>query len=238
MKIIKMQNTRQTRRQQGGTLVGVIIGLIVGLAIAVVVALVITKGSSPFTNKLGKTEKAAETSASQTGDPNKPLYSGKEAAKEAAKEFVKEAEPAKTADSATDTAKAEPKPTPEAVQAAKTDAKAEAKTKSDAKADADKTAAATKPAEVKDAAAKADNADEKWTYYLQAGAFREQADAESTRARLALLGFEASVSERSSDNGVLYRVRVGPFNQVDAMNRVRGKLSENGVDVAVVRNQK
>jgi cell division protein FtsN len=37
---------------------------------------------------------------------------------------------------------------------------------------------------------------------------------------------------------VLHRVRLGPYTQVEAMNRVRSKLSENGVDVAVVRNQK
>ena len=74
--------------------------------------------------------------------------------------------------------------------------------------------------------------------YLQAGAFRKLADAESARAKLALLGFEASVSDRSSDTGVLHRVRMGPYNQVEAMNKVRAKLSENGVDVAVVRNQK
>jgi cell division protein FtsN len=30
-------------------------------------------------------------------------------------------------------------------------------------------------------------------------------------------------------------VRIGPFGQLETMNRVRGKLSDNGVDVAVVR---
>lgn len=84
------------------------------------------------------------------------------------------------------------------------------------------------------AAAPADG-DDKWLYYLQAGAFRGKADAESMRAKLALLGFEANVSERQADNGTLYRVRIGPFNQMETMNRVRGKLSDNGVDVAVVR---
>jgi cell division protein FtsN len=78
-------------------------------------------------------------------------------------------------------------------------------------------------------------ADEQWIYYLQVGAFRSRDDAESTRARLALLGFEASVSERQSDQGVLYRVRLGPFAQIDATNRVRSKLIDNGVDAAVVR---
>lgn len=86
------------------------------------------------------------------------------------------------------------------------------------------------------AAAKAD--DDKYTYYLQAGAFREQADAENARAKLALLGFEASISDKGGDNGTLYRVRVGPFSTADAMNKVKAKLSESGVDVAVVRNQR
>ena len=84
-------------------------------------------------------------------------------------------------------------------------------------------------------AAKPGDDEDKWAYYLQAGAFRAKADAESMKAKLALLGFEASVSERQADTGTLYRVRIGPFNQMETMNRVRGKLSDNGVDVAVVR---
>jgi cell division protein FtsN len=63
-------------------------------------------------------------------------------------------------------------------------------------------------------------------------------EAENTRARLALLGFEAAVTDRNTDNGLLHRVRVGPFGGLEAMNRVRAKMAENGVDVAVVRNQK
>lgn len=84
-------------------------------------------------------------------------------------------------------------------------------------------------------AAKAESSDEKWIYYLQVGAFRETADAENLKAKLALLGFEASVSERVADTGTLHRVRIGPFGQMETMNRVRGKLSDNGIDVAVVR---
>ena len=92
--------------------------------------------------------------------------------------------------------------------------------------------------DTKPAAPKPDAAEEKWIYYLQAGAFREQADAESTKAKLALSGFEASISERPSDNGPLYRVRIGPFNQAEAMNRARVKLSDSGMDVAVIRSAK
>ena len=80
--------------------------------------------------------------------------------------------------------------------------------------------------------------EDRFTYYLQAGAFREMSDAESTRAKLALLGFEAAISDRNSDSGVLHRVRVGPYAQVEAMNKARAKLLDSGVDVAIVRNQK
>lgn len=201
-------------KQAGGTILGIIIGLIIGLGIAVGVAVTINKTPVPFINK-AKQDKPAEAAASQMVDLNKSLYGNREPAKEAAKEFAKDpAEPA-----------------------------ADANKPADPKAAADKTKkpeADAKPAEGKDAAkeatAKPDpTADDKWTYYLQAGAFREQADAENAKAKLALLGFETKISERTTDNGTLYRVRVGPFSQVDAMNKVRSKLSDNGVDVAVVR---
>jgi cell division protein FtsN len=37
-----------------------------------------------------------------------------------------------------------------------------------------------------------------YIYYLQAGAFRDMSDAENTRAKLALLGFEAAISDRTA----------------------------------------
>lgn len=195
-------------RQRGNTLTGIIIGLVIGLGIAVAVALLITKTSTPFTNKGGKSDKA-DAPLTQLQDPNKPLYGSKDAVKEAARDFVKD--PDTTAKPA--------------------EAKVEAKPAVAEKA-GDK--ATEKPAET----AKTEGADDKYVYFLQAGAFKDQADAESARARLALLGFEARVSEKASDTGTLYRVRIGPFSQVETMNRMRSKLSENSVDVAVVRTAK
>ena len=61
-------------------------------------------------------------------------------------------------------------------------------------------------------------------------------DAENTRAKLALLGFEAAITDRSTDGGVLHRVRVGPYGGVEAMNKARAKLLDSGIDVAIVRN--
>jgi cell division protein FtsN len=214
-------------RQQGGTVLGIIIGLVIGLGIALAVALAITKTPMPFTNKMGKPEKAPGANASQISDPNKPLYGNRTPAKEAARDFAKPVPsnaPAQAADTAPDGKPAVVDLSPPPNTAKKPDAKAAEIKISDGKDDK--------------AAAKTDNPDDKWSYYLQAGAVREQTDAENTRAKLALMGVEARISERLSENGTLYRVRVGPFGQLEAMNRVRGKLSDNGVDVAVVRISK
>ena len=224
-----------TRRQQGNTLVGIIIGLVIGLGIAVVVALVITKGASPFTDKSGKAGKSAEPTAGQIADPNKPMYGNKEAAKEAARDFSKEPReivtPTQPAAPAPAPAQQPKAPPPDALQELIGTLKDKPAPKTPAAAPAQQA-----KADVKEA--KADAASDKWIYYLQAGAFHDMSDAESTRGKLALLGFEAAISDRSTDAGVLHRVRVGPFNQLEAMNRARTKLSENGIDVAVVRNQK
>jgi cell division protein FtsN len=223
-------NTMRKDRQQGGTLLGIIIGLIVGLAIAVVVALAITKTTLPFTNKNGA-QPAAEPSAGQISDPNKPLYGSKEAARQAAKQFVKEPEAAAPVQIQPQAKAVNPAPKYEIQPDGKTDSKAESRAPVVEKSTAEKPKAA-------DAVAKTDTGDDKFTYFLQAGAFREQTDAENARAKLALLGVEARITERSSDNGTLFRVRVGPFGQLETMNRMRSKLSENGVDVAVVRSPK
>lgn len=229
-----------SRRQQGNTLVGIIIGLVVGLGIAVVVALVISKGNSPFTDKSGKVGKSTEPTAGQIADPNKPMYGNKEAAREAARDFSKE--PRELALPGQITAPAAPAttprpPPPDALQELIGTLKDKPAPKATAPAAPAPAAPAAAPA-TPPAQAKADAAGDKWIYYLQAGAFHDMADAESTRGKLALLGFEAAISDRSTDAGVLHRVRVGPFNQVDAMNRARTKLSDNGIDVAVVRNSK
>ena len=87
-------------------------------------------------------------------------------------------------------------------------------------------------------AAKTEAADEKYIYFLQIGAFKEAADAESARAKVAVIGIEANVTEKAGENGVLRRVRVGPFESFDAMNKMRAKLSENSVETAIVRSAK
>jgi cell division protein FtsN len=229
------------QRQRGNTLTGVIIGLIVGLAIAVAVALAITKGASPFTEKTAKAGRPADPAPGQATDPNKPMYSSREAAREANRQLAEKATRKAEAPATAPARVAAPAPARAPASAADSDplGQAIAGMKDGADAAPKRAAApARTPAPAVAVAHPAPAGGDAYIYYLQAGAFRDLSDAEATRARLALLGFEAAISERASDSGVLHRVRMGPFNQVESMNKARAKLLDSGVDVAIVRNQK
>lgn len=196
-------------RQQGGTITGLIVGLIIGLLVAVGVAMTIMKTPLPFVDKIGR----QSPPAGELGDPNKTLQGGARERRERLEADVAPQRPAPAA--------AAPAPVPVPAPAPQADKAVPAPSAPPANTAAP---AGTTPA-----------AGEGFTYYLQAGAFREQADAEATKGRLAMMGVAASIAERKSELGTLYRVRVGPFNDVDTMNRARARLSDNGVDAAVVR---
>lgn len=108
------------------------------------------------------------------------------------------------------------------------------------KAELGKLGTASKPAEAAPASnpVKSETVDDKFIYFLQVGAFKDLSDAEAAKAKLALIGVEASITEKSGDGGVLHRVRVGPFDHADAVNKMRNKLSESGVEAAIVRSAK
>jgi cell division protein FtsN len=232
-------------RQRGSTLTGIIIGLIIGLGIAVAVALTISKGASPFTDKGTKAGRPADLPAAQAQDPNKPMYANREAAREANKEITQKA--AARSGTAAAPAAAAPAPAQPATAAADRDdplgqAIAGLKEPAPSRAQARDShplaasVASAAPSAPSSAAGAAGSGDT--IYYLQAGSFRDLSDAESTRAKLALLGFEAAISDHSSDSGVLHRVRLGPYKQAEAMNKARAKLLDSGVDVAIVRSQR
>jgi cell division protein FtsN len=73
-------------------------------------------------------------------------------------------------------------------------------------------------------------------YFLQVGSFPNPADADNLKARLALMGMEANVEPANvAGKGVWYRVRLGPYTRVDEINRIRQQLTQNGVDVSLVK---
>lgn len=69
---------------------------------------------------------------------------------------------------------------------------------------------------------------------LQVGAFRSADDADAVRAHLALLGLDGKVFAVSADGVTLYRVRLGPYGQLDDVNGIRRTLSDNGMNAQLV----
>ena len=73
------------------------------------------------------------------------------------------------------------------------------------------------------------------TYFLQVGSFRNGEQADRFKAELALLGLETSIQKVTIDNqNTWHRVRVGPFNDLDALNKARRLLSQRNVESTLV----
>ncbi|MCC6535188.1 MAG: SPOR domain-containing protein [Burkholderiales bacterium] len=81
-------------------------------------------------------------------------------------------------------------------------------------------------------------AEAKEIFYLQAGAFQGLADADNMKARLALLGIEATIQTHASpERGPLHRVRIGPYSRVDEVNRARETLKQNGIESTLIKGR-
>src|ERR1700691_4161298 len=73
------------------------------------------------------------------------------------------------------------------------------------------------------------------TYVLQAGSYKNFADADRVRAKLALLGIESNAQKVTVENDTWYRIRIGPISKLDELNRKRQTLHKADVDVLVIR---
>lgn len=79
-------------------------------------------------------------------------------------------------------------------------------------------------------------ADDKTVFYLQAGSYQTEADADNQKARIALLGLEARVKSATlADKGTVYRVRLGPYKSQDEATEVKTTLKENGVESGLIK---
>lgn len=208
---------------RGGTVLGFMIGLVIGLAIAVVVALFVTRAPVPFVNKAGRApDRVLEPrTPADAPDPNAPLYS---------KNLPPPPQESRSAPAPHEEGGgilerlfgrgAEPQQPSEAGSAPVVASRP----------------VAVPPAEVKGARPGADAAPGSG-YLLQAGAFRGREDAEGMRGKLALLGLEGRVLEAEVNGQPMYRVRIGPFAQLDDLNNARARLAENGIEASVVRQR-
>ena len=227
------------QQQQGGTILGFILGLVVGLGAAFAVAVYVTKVPVPFLNKgavRGTGQDAAEDEKNKTWDPNAPLYG-----KNPARPVAPEAAPASTATPAASAdSKTSAETSAETKAAAKPELKPEAKTtETKPTPAADTPAASADPlgdlVKSRSQTTSSSAAEESFTYFLQTGAFGNQADAEAQRAKLAIQGLEARISEREQGGRTVFRVRLGPFGKRGDAEQLKERLDGSGVDSALVR---
>ncbi len=212
--------------QRGGTLLGFIMGLVIGLGAALGVAIYVTKVPTPFSNKnqtRSADQDAAENQKNKEWNPNGVLQPKAPAATPVAPGGNDS-----PADRAHDKAPAAEAPKAEVKPAVTADPSVDtAKPK----------AGLSTPAATATPAANSAGADP-FQYFIQAGAFRNAADADSQKAKLAMMGLDAKVSERDQAGRSVFRVRLGPYDDKAAAERIRSKLEAGSMDNTLVRVQR
>ena len=225
------------RAQAGGTLLGLVIGLLAGLGIALAVAVYVTRVPVPFVDRgvsRSPAKDAEEAERNKGWNPNAGL-SSQQAPLPMTDGMAPGAEGAPAVE-------AGPSATPSGsglegdplgdLLRDKLGETPPAPVPSPAAAPASPGAAAT-PAVPAGAASS-----EAAVYFVQAGAFRAPEDAQAQRARLAMLGMAADITEREQSGRTVYRVRIGPFGQKALAEATRVQLEANSVDAALVRIQR
>jgi len=90
--------------------------------------------------------------------------------------------------------------------------------------------------EIKQKEAQPEAANVKENYFLQVGAFQTEQEADNMKAKLALQGLEAIVQTATiPDKGVWHRVRVGPFTELEQINKARSELAKNGFNGDLIK---
>lgn len=211
--------------QRGGTFLGFIIGLVIGLGVALAVAVYVTKVPTPFSNKnqprtndqnVQETEKNKDWNPNSVFQPKPPAEAPAAPAAsttEAAKDKTPSGDVGKTA---ADNPKSEPRPA----------------------VTADPLGDLAKSKSGLSTPAANDNAADPFDYVIQVGAYRTLADADAQKAKLALMGLDAKVSERDQAGRTVYRVRLGPFTDKTAAERIRTRLEGSGFENTLVRVQR
>ena len=73
------------------------------------------------------------------------------------------------------------------------------------------------------------------SYILQVGSFKNAADAEQMKARLAMMGSSATVQTVTVNGQTWHRVRIGPFKGARKADEMRRMLSDNRIDTLVMK---
>lgn len=240
-------------KQRGGFGLGLITGLLIGLALALGVALYVTKVPIPFVNKVpprAVERDADERERNRNWDPNSPLHGSNPARPGATPASPPPSPRAPAAAANADkTPAADPaEPPPGVAQTAPQRDPAQPSTSTAAAPSASGGGSSEAKREAvaifSDRPATGDGAlstrprDDPFIYFVQAGAFGRVEDAEQQKARLAMLGLEAKVTEREQAGRTVYRVRIGPFEKRERADETKTRLAGASVEGVLVRVQK
>ena len=201
----------------GSTLVGVFIGMVVGIGLAAGVAFYLMKSNNPYQPSVAANARDAKdparTAKGEPGGADKPRFDFYKILPGVEEPKL----PSKVAE--------RPPPDKATVERAATPEKAVAKTGEGSVPVAEKAG---------DASSRTAKPGER--FWLQAGSFTNEREAENLKAQLALSGWEAAIQPATlPDKSVRYRVRLGPYANPDELNRAKGDLTKRGVEVAVIK---
>lgn len=213
-----MHDMNKAQRQRGGTLLGFILGLVIGLGVALGVAVYVTKVPTPFSNKnqtRSSDQDAVESQKNKDWNPNGVLQPKAPASAPADGAVAPASAPASASalPGAVEVPRKEVKP---AVNADPLGDLAKSRT----------------------AGGASDVPVEPFQYFVQVGAYRSQAEADSQKARMALMGLDARVSEREQAGRTVYRVRLGPFDDKASAERLHARLDGAQIENTIVRIQR
>ena len=205
-------------------LLGMIIGLLLGIVISLAVALWLNRLSNPFVDK-GRPEPVAKIAAPQPPAPP--------AAAKAAEEAAKGKLPAEKSEKAAAKGSERPRFEFYSILPGDKEAQGDKEAKAVPKASPSGAPPAPPKAGSSPTSPKPHSGE---VYWLQAGAFSEEREADNLKAKIALTGLEAAVRPVTiPDKGTLFRVRLGPYQSLDDANRIKTTLSQNGVGAAIIR---
>ena len=72
-------------------------------------------------------------------------------------------------------------------------------------------------------------------YILQAGAFGGSGDADTVKAKIAMLGLNARVESAEIGGKTVYRVRLGPYGSASELADAKAKLANGGLPAMAVK---
>lgn len=215
MKPRRTTSSASRKRSGGGTLLGLFIGLVIGVLAAAGVVWYIFKTPAPFTNKGQPSPTSAPPAAAQ------PAAAAQQTA------AAPMALPGKPGDPIPQAGDNKPRFDFYKILPGNSD------TTSDPKPTEPKPTDSAKGKVEKDKAEK--EAALKEPVYLQTGSFQSAADADGQKAKLAMMGVEASVQQVMLQDKVWYRVRLGPFRKTEEVHAMRSDLAKQGIEANAVK---